>query len=73
MALRLVRVCVCGHDEAEHRNRLRLESRSCQFVAWANQDPMDGAATAVCVCSWWRPLLIPRLRNVSLKPMGLPY
>lgn len=70
MALRLMRVCVCGHGRETHDNPHAIPphtSQRCQWVKWTSQDPNDARAEAACHCTWWRPLLFPRLRNVPLE------
>lgn len=71
-ALRLARVCVCGHGREHHHNPFAVggsPSVRCRWVDWGS-DPL--VVTAVCGCTWWRPLLLPRLRRVPLEtPMLL--
>lgn len=73
MALRLMRVCVCGHGRETHQNPLAVpptDSQRCQYVEW--DESWEGEARrlsvrAACHCTWWRPLLFPRVRNVPLE------
>lgn len=76
MALRLMRVCVCGHDFACHQNMHSIpfvpEYKRCQYVDWERADGarLSEKTHVVCQCPYWRPLLIPRLRNVPLEVLG---
>lgn len=80
MTLRLMRVCVCGHGREDHHNPhavkptdpteaawMMLRATRCQWVKWTTADPNDARAEAICHCTWWRPVLFPRLRNVPME------
>lgn len=73
MALRLMKVCVCGHGRETHQNPFAMPpnaSQRCQYVEWERSWDGDARvmrALAACQCTWWRPLLVPRLRNVPME------
>lgn len=81
MALRLMKVCVCGHGRETHQNPhaipYRPEVTRCQYVEWEEEQQIAALVgdrvgrhiriSVACRCMWWRPLLIPRLRNVPLE------